>query len=504
MILDGWGYRPDGKGNAVLTANTPNLDRLVKEYPSCILEASGEAVGLPQGQMGNSEVGHLNIGAGRVVYQELTLINRSIETGDFYSNPVLLDAIKNAKEHNSALHLMGLLSYGGVHSHMTHLHAIIELAAKEGLERVYIHAFLDGRDVPPKAALEDIREHERFCNEISLGKTATVSGRYYAMDRDKRWERTKRAYDALTLGTGLYAKDAETAVIESYDRGENDEFVKPTVILDRDGKPVATIKDNDSVIFFNFRPDRARQLTYAVLNDDFDGFERKVRPHVYYVCMAQYDEKLEVPIAYPPEEIRNTLGEVISKNHLTQLRIAETEKYAHVTFFLNGGAETLYEGEDRSLIPSPKVATYDLKPEMSAYEVTEEVLKRIGSRKYDVIVLNYANMDMVGHTGIFDAAVAAVETVDECVGKVIDAIQHAGGTTIITADHGNAEQMTEEDSNEPHTAHTTNPVRCIYVIADKKVTLCNGKLSDIAPTMLELLGIEKPVEMDGRSMLDKT
>ena len=504
MILDGWGYLPDGKGNAVLTANTPNLDRLVREYPSCILEASGEAVGLPPGQMGNSEVGHLNIGAGRVVYQDLTRINRSIKTGNFFSNPVLLDAIKNVKKHNSSLHLMGLYSYGGVHSHMTHLKALIKLASKEGLERVYIHAFLDGRDVPPTAALEDIREQERFCNEINLGRTATVSGRYYAMDRDRRWERTKLAYDALTLGIGLYAKDAETAVIESYNRGENDEFVKPTVILDIDGNPVATIKDNDSVIFFNFRPDRARQLTYAFVNGDFEGFKRQVRPHVYYVCMAQYDEKLEVPIAYPPEEIKNTLGEVVSKNHLTQLRIAETEKYAHVTFFLNGGVEKRYEGEERCLIPSPKVATYDLKPEMSAYEVTEEVIKRIKYGKYDLIILNYANMDMVGHTGIFDAAVKAVEAVDECVGKVIDAIEYTFGIAIITADHGNAEQMVEENGNEPHTAHTTNGVRCIFVIDDKKVTLCNGKLSDIAPTILELLGIEKPVEMDGRLMLVKT
>ena len=503
MILDGWGYLPSNDGNAVLAANTPNVDRLIETYPTSILEASGEAVGLPDGQMGNSEVGHLNIGAGRVVYQDLTRINRDIETGDFYKNSVFLDAIKNAKDHDSALHLMGLLSGGGVHSHVNHLRALIELAAQQGLERVYIHAFLDGRDVPPACAIEDIKKNKYECNILGVGNIATVSGRYYAMDRDKRWERVKLAYDALTLGIGLYANDAETAVGESYARNETDEFVKPTVIVDENGKPTATIKDNDSVIFFNFRPDRARQLTYAFVEDDFDGFERKVRPKVHFACMTQYDEKLDVPIAYPQEDIKNTLGEVLSKNHLKQLRIAETEKYAHVTFFFNGGVEAVYEGGDRCLVPSPKVATYDLKPQMSAYEVTEELIDRIGTDKYDVIILNYANLDMVGHTGIFDAAVLAVETVDECVGKIIDVLLKAGGAAIITADHGNAEQMFDYDTREPHTAHTCNPVRCIYVTDESGVSLRNGKLSDVAPTMLELLEIEKPVEMTGESLIKK-
>ncbi|MDO9517953.1 MAG: 2,3-bisphosphoglycerate-independent phosphoglycerate mutase [Methanosarcinaceae archaeon] len=503
MILDGWGYLTSNDGNAILAANTPNLDRLVATYPTSILEVSGEAVGLPGGQMGNSEVGHLNIGAGRVVYQDLTRINHDIKTGDLYTNPVLLNAIKNAKEHDSALHLMGLLSDGGVHSHINHLSALIDLASREGLERVYIHAFLDGRDVPPACAIEDIQKIEKTCDDYGIGRIVTVSGRYYAMDRDTRWERVKLAYDALTLGTGLYAKDAETAVRESYARNETDEFVKPTVIVDKNGNPTATIKNNDSVIFFNFRPDRARQLTYAFVDDDFGGFERKVYPKVHFVCMTQYDEKLEVPIAYPHEDLKNTLGQVLSKNHLKQLRIAETEKYAHVTFFFNGGVEVHNEGEDRCLIPSPKVATYDLKPEMSAYEVTKEVIKKIRSDKYDVIILNYANLDMVGHTGFFDATVSAVETIDECVGKVIDTLLQVGGAAIITADHGNAEQMLDHDSEQPHTAHTCNPVRCIYVTDKSGVSLKlrDGKLSDIAPTMLKLLRIEKPVEMTGESLI---
>ncbi|MCL7411725.1 MAG: 2,3-bisphosphoglycerate-independent phosphoglycerate mutase [Methanosarcinaceae archaeon] len=501
MILDGWGYLPSKDGNAILAANTPNLDRLVATYPTSILEVSGEAVGLPEGQMGNSEVGHLNIGAGRVVYQDLTRINRDIKTGYLYTNPVLLDAIKNVKEHDCALHLMGLLSDGGVHSHINHLIALIDLASREGLERVYIHTFLDGRDVPPACAIEDIKKIEKTCDDFKIGSIATVSGRYYAMDRDRRWERVKLAYDALTQGVGLHAKDAEMAIVESYARNETDEFVRPTVIVDENGEPTATIKDNDSVIFFNFRPDRARQLTYAFVEDDFDGFERKVYPKVHFVCMTQYDEKLEVPIAYLHEDLKNTLGEVLSKNHLKQLRIAETEKYAHVTFFFNGGLDILNKGEDRCLIPSPKVATYDLKPQMSAYEVTEELIEKIGSDKYDVIILNYANLDMVGHTGFFDATVSAVETIDECVGKAIDTLLQVGGAAIITADHGNAEQMLDHDSKQPHTAHTCNLVRCIYVTDESGVSLRNGKLSDVAPTMLKLLGIEKPVEMTGESLI---
>jgi 2,3-bisphosphoglycerate-independent phosphoglycerate mutase len=502
IILDGWGYREAKEGNAILAARTPNLDRLIKEYPWCFLEASGEAVGLPEGQMGNSEVGHLNIGAGRIVYQDLTRINISIRNGDFFKNPAFLSAISNVKANNSSLHLMGLVSYGGVHSYMTHLYALIKLAQEKEINKIYIHAFLDGRDVPPKAALGDIKELDAFCKENGNAKIAMVSGRYYAMDRDKRWDRTKLAYDALTEGIAPYtAPDAETAISEAYRRGETDEFVKPTVITDSEGKPVATIQDKDSVIFFNFRPDRARQLTWAFVNENFDGFIREKRPLVYYVCMAQYDETLDLPIAFLPEKLENVLGEVLSKYGLTQLRIAETEKYAHVTFFLNGGQEKCYDGEDRCLIPSPKIATYDLKPEMSAYEVADEVIRRIKSAKYDIIVLNFANMDMVGHTGIFEAAVKAVEAVDICVGRIASTLKETGGVALITADHGNAEQMINPETGEPFTAHTSNPVKCIYFGNDEVKTLKNGKLCDLAPTLLELLGIQKPQEMTGKSLL---
>lgn len=503
IILDGWGYRKAREGNAVLAARTPNLDRL-EENPWCFLEASGEAVGLPEGQMGNSEVGHLNIGAGRIVYQDLTRINLSIRNGDFFENPAFLNAISNVKANDSSLHLMGLVSYGGVHSYMTHLYALIKLAQNNGLKKVYIHAFLDGRDVPPKAALSDIKELDAFCKESGSAKIATVSGRYYAMDRDKRWDRTKLAYDALTVGVAPYkTPDAETAVSEAYSRGETDEFVKPTVIMDSEGKPEAVIQDNDSIIFFNFRPDRARQLTWALMNKDFKDFLREKHPKVHFVCMAQYDETLDLPIAFPPEKLENVLGEVLSKHGLTQLRIAETEKYAHVTFFLNGGKEKCYEGEDRCLIPSPKIATYDLKPEMSAYEVTDEVIKRIQSGKYNVIILNFANMDMVGHTGIFEAAVKAVEAVDNCVGRIETALEEVGGVAIITADHGNAEQMENPTTGEPYTAHTSNIVKCIYAGNNEVKTLKDGKLCDLAPTLLELLEIQKPEEMTGESLIIK-
>lgn len=504
MILDGWGYREAKEGNAILAARTPNLDRLTEEYPWCLLEASGEAVGLPEGQMGNSEVGHLNIGAGRIVYQDLTRINLSIKKGDFFKNTAFLNAISNVKANYSNLHLMGLVSYGGVHSYMTHLYSLIKLAQEKGIKNVYIHVFLDGRDVPPKAALKDVKELDAFCKESGSAKIATVSGRYYAMDRDKRWDRTKLAYDALTRGIAPYtAPDAETAVSEAYERGETDEFVKPTVITDSKGKPEAIIRDSDSVIFFNFRPDRARQLTWAFVNKVFEGFTREKRPKVHYVCMAQYDETLDLPIAFPPEELKNVLGEVLSEQGLTQLRIAETEKYAHVTFFLNGGQEKCYEGEDRCLIPSPKIATYDLKPEMSAYEVTDEVIKRIRSGKYDVIFLNFANMDMVGHTGILEAAVKAVETVDSCVGRIITALKEAEGVALVTADHGNAEQMENPVTGEPYTAHTLNPVKCIYAGNNEVKALKNGKLCDLAPTLLELLKLRKPEEMKGESLIVK-
>ncbi|MDD3042505.1 MAG: 2,3-bisphosphoglycerate-independent phosphoglycerate mutase [Methanosarcinaceae archaeon] len=502
MILDGWGHIASSKGNAILAADTPNLDHLLEKYPSCTCEASGEAVGLPEGQMGNSEVGHLNIGAGRIVYQDLTRINLSIKMGDFFKNPVLLEAIANAKNHGSKLHLMGLFSFGGVHSHMEHLQALVKLAKEQGLRKVYIHTFLDGRDVPPKAALEDMKGFEAFLKKTGIGEVAFVSGRYYAMDRDERWDRTELAYDALTVGAAPFsAPDPASAVAAAYARGENDEFVKPTLITDSEGKPKAIVEDNDSVIFFNFRPDRARQLTWAFVNETFEGFQRKARPQVHYVCMTRYDENLSLPLAFPPEELKNVLGEVLSREGKTQLRIAETEKYAHVTFFFNGGVERCYPGEDRCLIPSPKIATYDLKPEMSAYEVTDEVVKRIESGKYDVIILNFANMDMVGHTGIFEAAVAAVEAVDTCVGRVIEALHRAGGMAIVTADHGNAEQMESPETGGVHTAHTSNPVKLLYAGDGDVEGLRMGKLCDIAPTMLDLLDLEKPREMTGDSMI---
>ncbi|WP_292374291.1 MULTISPECIES: 2,3-bisphosphoglycerate-independent phosphoglycerate mutase [unclassified Methanosarcina] len=504
IILDGWGYMKAKEGNAILAARTPNLDRLEKEYPWCFLEASGEAVGLPKGMMGNSEVGHLTIGAGRVIYQDLTRINISIRNGDFFKNPVFLNAISNVKANDSSLHLIGLASYGGIHSYMPHLYALIKLAQENELKNVYVHAFLDGRDEPPKAAIGDIKELDAFCKEHENAKIATVSGRYYAMDRDKRWDRTKLAYDALTRGVAPYtAPNAEIAISNAYTRGETDEFVKPTVITNPEEKPVATIQDKDSVIFFNFRPDRARQLTWAFVKEDFDGFVREKRPEVYFVCMTQYDETLDVPVAFPPIKLVNVLGEVLSKHGLIQLRIAETEKYAHVTYFLNGGEEKRYKGEDRCLIPSPKIATYDLKPEMSAYEITDEVIRRIQSGKYDVIILNFANMDMVGHTGIFEAAVKAVEAVDNCIGRIVEALKEIGGVALITADHGNAEKMIDPKTGEPHTAHTSNPVKCIYFGNAEVKALRNGKLCDVAPTILELLRLPKPQEMTGKSLLVK-
>ena len=502
IILDGWGYRGDEEGNAVLAARTPNLNLLVREYPWCFLEASGEAVGLPEGQMGNSEAWHLNIGAGRIVYQDLTRINLSIRGGDFFKNPVFLNSISNVKVNDSKLHLMGLTSYGGVHSYMTHLYALIKLAHEKGLQKIYIHAFLDGRDVPPKSALGDIKKLDAFCRENEDAKIATISGRYYAMDRDNRWDRTKLAFEAITKGVATYkAPDAETAVSEAYGRGETDEFVKPTIIIDSEGNPETIIKDNDSVIFFNFRSDRARQLTWTFVKKDFKGFAREKRPNVYYVCMVQYDETLDLPIAFPQEKLVKVLGKVLSEQGFIQLRIAETEKYAHVTYFLNGGQEKCYAGEDRCLIPSPKIATYDLKPEMSAYEVTDEVIMRIRLGKYDVIILNFANMDMVGHTGIFEAAVKAVEAVDNCIGRIVAVLKETGGIALITADHGNAEQMINLKTGEPYTAHTSNPVKCIYVGNDEVKTLKNGKLCDLAPTILELLRVPKPQEMKGKSLI---
>ena len=496
MILDGFGLRENKEGNAIASAKTPNIDRLFSTYPHSILEASGMAVGLPEGQMGNSEVGHLNIGAGRIVYQDLTRITKSIKDGDFFKNPALLDVIEKVKTRNSSLHLMGLLSDGGVHSLNGHLYALLELAKKHGIRNVFVHAFLDGRDVPPKSALTYIADAEKRMKG-SVGEFATISGRYFAMDRDRRWDRVEKAYDAMTSGIGETARSARQAVEKSYERGKTDEFVIPTVIS-RDDKQAPVISDNDSVIFFNFRSDRAREITRAFIDTDFNGFVRKVFPRTHFVCMTQYDETFRVPVAFTPESLKNILADVLSSHYLKQLRIAETEKYAHVTFFFNGGRETPVDGEERILVPSPKAATYDLIPEMSAYPVTDEVVKAVSSGRFDVIILNYANLDMVGHTGIFDAAVKAAEAVDKCVGRVFEAVTAAGGLLILTADHGNAEQMLDETGGI-HTAHTCNPVP--FLFCDSKARLRNGILADIAPTLLEVLAIEKPGEMTGKSLI---
>ena len=502
MILDGFGENAEEKGNAVKLANTPNIDKLMKQYPTTRIAASGLAVGLPEGQMGNSEVGHTNIGAGRIVYQELTRITKSIEDGDFFSNEEFVNAIENCKKNNSKLHILGLVSDGGVHSHIRHLFGLLEMAKRRDFEDVYIHCFLDGRDTPPASAENYITVLEEKMKEKGIGKIATISGRFYAMDRDKRWERVKKAYDAIVNGEGNKQANAINAIEGSYQKEVFDEFVEPTVITNGD-KPTATISDGDSVIFFNFRPDRARQLTRAIVDPDFDGFETK-KIKTYFVCFTNYDETMpNVHIAFKKEQIKNTLGEVICKQGGKQLRIAETEKYAHVTFFFNGGEEKQYEGEDRILVPSPKVETYDLKPEMSAFEVTEKVLEAIESEKYNCIILNFANPDMVGHTGNLEAAIKAVETIDECAGKIVNAIKSKKGNLIITADHGNAEQMIDLKTGEPHTAHTTNLVPLILISEKEELKLKQGKLADLAPTILELMNIEKPEEMTGESLIEK-
>lgn len=499
MILDGFGIAAKSKGNAVSIAKKPNIDKLLKEYPHTELQASGMAVGLPEGQMGNSEVGHLNIGAGRIVYQELTRITKSIEDGDFFKNEALLKAMKNAKENNSALHIMGLLSDGGVHSHINHLKGLLEFAKKEGLTKVYVHAFMDGRDVPPSSGLDYILQTENMMKEIGVGKIATVSGRYYAMDRDNRWERVELAYNALVLGKGNTATSATSAIENSYKDQKTDEFVVPCVLLE-DGKPTATISNNDSVIFFNFRPDRAREITRAINDQDFTGFKRD-NLNLVFVTMTQYDKTLEgVNVAFKPQTLVNTLGEYVSSKGLKQLRIAETEKYAHVTFFFNGGREKPYKGEDRILIPSPKVETYDMKPEMSANEICDNVCKAIDDEKYDAIILNFANPDMVGHTGNMEAAEKAVEMVDKCIGRIITEIGKHNGQLLITADHGNCEQMIDYKTGEPFTSHTTNPVPLI-LYGRNDVKLKNGRLCDLAPTLLDLMGLEKPEEMTGESLL---
>lgn len=501
MILDGFGINPNEKGNAVAIANTPNIDKLKKTWPTTIIHTSGLDVGLPEGQMGNSEVGHTNIGAGRIVYQDLTRITKSIQDGDFFSIKEFSDAIDNCKKNNSNLHIMGLLSDGGVHSHIRHLVALLEFAKRKDFENVYVHCFMDGRDTPPTSGEGYIAKLEEKMKEKGVGKIATIEGRFYAMDRDKRWNRVKEAYDAMVNGVGEEATSAVGAIEASYQKEVFDEFVKPTVIRNGDS-PVATIKDNDSVIFFNFRPDRAREITRTLVDKDFNEFETK-KMNLFFVCFTQYDETMpNVKIAFKPETLVNTFGEYISKKGLKQLRIAETEKYAHVTFFFNGGEEKEYEGEDRILVPSPKVETYDLKPEMSALEVTDKVVEAINSEKYDSIILNYANPDMVGHTGSLEAAVKAVETIDGCVGKVVEAIEKQNGVLIITADHGNAEQMIDYKTGEPQTAHTTNPVPLILVGLEG-VKLKEGKLADLAPTMLDIMGLEKPQEMTGESLIEK-
>jgi 2,3-bisphosphoglycerate-independent phosphoglycerate mutase len=499
IILDGWGINPKTEGNAIYHACTPVMDRILSQYPHTTLDAAGEAVGLPKSQMGNSEVGHLNLGSGRVVYQDITRINRSIEEGDFFSNKPLIAALEHARIRGSSLHLIGLLSDGGVHSHLNHLFALLDMAVSAGQKKVYVHAFLDGRDVPPRCAEEYIIKTEKKIDELGTGRIATVSGRYYAMDRDNRWERIRLAYDALTLSVGESSSSAAGAVADAYERGENDEFVKPTIIHSRD-QPAISMQDGDAVIFFNFRPDRARELTRALTLHNFSGFERISTPAIYFVCMTQYDKNFDLPIAFPPKHPVNTLSEYLSKMGKKQLHIAETEKYAHVTFFFNGGVEEPYQNEDRILIPSPKVATYDLQPEMSAYQLTDTLVDKINSQQYDVIIANFANPDMVGHTGIFDAAVLAVEAVDECLGRLLEAVTAQGGAALVLADHGNCEQMIYYEDKSPHTAHTNNRVPLI-VILDRDVTLHEGIFADIAPTMLDILQLEVPPQMSGHSLL---
>ena len=495
IIMDGFGLEGPSAGNAVVNAPTPNLDRIFRDFPGCRLSASGLDVGLPEGQMGNSEVGHTNMGAGRVVFQDLPHISRDIESGEFFKNPAYLEAMSNCREWGSALHLMGLLSDGGVHSHITHLFALLKMAKEQGLEKVYIHCFLDGRDVPPSSGKSYVEQLQAEIQKLGVGQIATVMGRYYAMDRDKRWDRVQKAYDAIACGEGTFEADAAEAVQKSYDAGVTDEFVVPVVCVKN-----AQVRDNDSIIFFNFRPDRAREISRCFVDEDFTDIQRRTGfLSVDFVCTTECDATLpNVTVAYPHQKLVNTFGEYISKLGLTQLRIAETEKYAHVTFFFNGGVEEVFPGEDRCLIPSPKVATYDLQPEMSAYQVTEEAVKRIESGAYDVVILNFANCDMVGHTGVYDAACKAVSTVDECVNRVVEATSKMGGVSLITADHGNAERMSDANG-EPFTAHTTNLVP--FYIVGASVQLRDGRLADIAPTMLDLMGLEKPSEMDGKTLI---
>ncbi|HEC00018.1 MAG TPA: 2,3-bisphosphoglycerate-independent phosphoglycerate mutase [Thiotrichales bacterium] len=502
IILDGWGYREETEYNAIATANTPVWDRLWAEYPHTLIRTSGAAVGLPGDQMGNSEVGHLNLGAGRVVYQEFTRVSRSIKTGSFFTNRTLTDAVDLAKDNGKAVHILGLLSAGGVHSHECHIHAMAQLAVERGAPRVYLHAFLDGRDTPPRSAGESIQKMEEKFREFGGGRIASIIGRYYAMDRDHRWPRIQAAYDLITQGKGEYqAPDAMTGLKMAYERGETDEFVKATAIVPPGEAPVR-VEDGDVIIFMNYRSDRARQITRPFIEPDFDGFERAVVPKLgRFVSLTEYNAEFDIPVAFPPERLRNVFGEVISKLGMRQLRLAETEKYAHVTFFFNGGVEEPFEGEDRILVPSPMVATYDLKPEMSAEEVTDHLVAAIEGGEYDVIICNYANPDMVGHTGNFEAAVKAIEAIDRCLGRVYEALQKTGGEMLVTADHGNAEKMRDEETGQPHTAHTTNPVPFLYVGRPAEMAQ-TGSLCDVAPTMLHLMGLEKPLEMTGVYLIE--
>ena len=507
IILDGYGMNDAVEGNAIKAAKQPHLDEYFSDYPNTVLYASGMSVGLPEGQMGNSEVGHTNIGAGRVVYQELTRITKAIEDGDIYENDVLLSAVENCKKNNSALHFAGLLSDGGVHSHIEHLYGLVEFAKKNGLDKVYIHCIMDGRDVSPTSGIDFVKSLQDKLTQIGVGKIATVSGRYYAMDRDNNWDRVKKAYNAIVNGVGNKVSDPVSAIEVSYntkdENGANltDEFIIPMVVCEND-VPTGKVCANDSVIFFNFRPDRAREITRTLVDPEFSGFERELLP-LYYVCMTQYDASMpNVNVAFKPQVLTNTFGEYISQKGLKQLRIAETEKYAHVTFFFNGGVEAVYEGEDRKLIASPKVATYDMKPEMSAYEVADACVELINEDKYDCIILNFANCDMVGHTGDFDAAVKAVEAVDECLGKVVNTILAKDGKVLITADHGNADCLVDPETKGVFTAHTTNPVPLILLGAGD-VKLNRGRLCDLTPTMLDLMGLDKPAEMTGVSLIEK-
>ena len=505
MILDGYGLNDNCDHNAVCEGKTPVMDQLMSQYPFVKGEASGMAVGLPEGQMGNSEVGHLNMGAGRIVYQELTRITKSIQDGDFFQVPEFLKAVENCRVHDSALHLFGLVSDGGVHSHNTHIYGLLELAKRSGLKKVYVHCFLDGRDTPPESGKGYVEELETKMKEIGVGEVASVMGRYYAMDRDKRWDRVELAYNALTKGQGNTAASAAEGIQASYEAGKPDEFVLPFVV-EKAGKPVAAIQDKDSVIFFNFRPDRARELTHAFCDGDFDGFERAKKLDLVFVCFTDYDETItDKLVAFKKESITNTFGEFLAAHGKTQVRIAETEKYAHVTFFFNGGVEEPNQGEDRILVPSPKeVATYDLKPEMSAYGVCDKLVEAIQSGRYDVIIINFANPDMVGHTGVEEAAIKAVEAVDVFVGRAVEAIKEADGVMFICADHGNAEQLVDYKTGEPFTAHTTNPVPFILVNAEPGIRLREGgALCDIATTLIDLMGMEQPREMTGKSLLIK-